>query len=181
MKLNVLSTGFLSVFVICVLLLTIGCGGGGGSNPFRPDPDDLKLARDYEEVVTAYTNMGNILESGGTVDDRVASFSEFIHVDYKFDDDDGDRDDLISVTKSRLERYEIIEYSFRAVNEYEEVATDTLDVKTEMKINVNLKPGASGSNHPRITLRNRSIVWKKVGDDWQIYRGLPYKEGHIWD
>lgn len=174
----------LSIFVPFITL--IGCGGGGGGgavNQITNQSSNVidELATEYPALANAYLSIQTpLIDNDQTVDERIASFSTYIADDFL--DTSGNpnkKQELLDLTKSRLERYTINSYSFTPVN-YETVSSTTVNVFTDMVIDVKRKPGAIGAvSAATIPLYNKKVTWKKYGTTWKIYQGLPYKSDEI--
>jgi hypothetical protein len=177
-------------YILCVTallagLLLTGCGGGGGSsNPVAPAPSnpvDTTLQTNYPTLYNANVIMEEVLQDNTkSSDDRIASFGVFIADDFKdIEGNANKKSELLTTTKSRLERYIINSYEFKPVD-YEVIASDTIEVTTDMLIDVTRKEGAAGAvSKASIPLTNKIVTWKKYGSEWKLYQGLPYKSSEI--
>lgn len=170
--------------IACILTLT-GCGGGGGgANPVAApinDTTDTGLATAYPQLFNSYTVMQTSLQDNDkNADDRIALFSPNIADDF-VDTTDGanKKQELIDSTKSRLERYIVNDYKFTPKS-HKVIDAETVEVVTDMLIDVTRKPGATGAvSAATVPLPDQKVIWKKYGSEWKIYKGIPYKSSEI--
>ena len=175
------------VMILSIAMLT-GCGGGGGSsNPAAPTYDEeLKTA--YPDVFSSYTTMQTALENNALdIDSRMASFMSAIATPFYDANDVSKRSDLESVTKSRLERYNVDTWSLLPFA-HAKVDDNTVRVSTKMVLSVTLIPGKEGSGAGTYNFGDTSkgepaivFTWVKEGDGkWRIQRGLPYRSDELF-
>ncbi|OGK12761.1 MAG: hypothetical protein A2W80_18350 [Candidatus Riflebacteria bacterium GWC2_50_8] len=178
----------LTLLMILSIAMLTGCGGGGGSsNPVGATYDEeLKTA--YPDIYSSYTTMQTALESNTTdIDSRMASFMSAIATPFYDANDVSKRSDLESVTRSRLERYNVDAWSLVPFA-HTKVDDNTVRVSTKMVLSVTLIPGKEGSgagtyNFGDTTKGEPAIVftWVKEADDkWRVQRGLPYRSDELF-
>ncbi len=159
-----------------VLVLKVDMGKGEVTDMLKSD-----LKTDYPQLYNAYAAMQTALQDNNkTVAERMALFSPNIADDFvDTAGNAGKKQDLIDLTSSRLERYTVNSYSFTP-GSYKVVNADTIEVTTDMFIDVTRKPGAVGAvSAASIPLPGQTVIWKKYGSDWKIYKGIPYKSDEI--
>lgn len=174
------------VTLLSVAMLT-GCGGGGGGgNPAGPAADPLT---DYPTIAASYVSMQNALQNNSQdLTARLNSFMAVIADPFYDKNDDSKRDDLRAVTESRLDRYEVVQWSLTPLS-HNKVDDNTVTVNTKMVIQVNLKPGKTGNagtlpyNFGDTSKGETPLVftWVKEGDgEWRIQKGLLYRQDELF-
>ncbi|KAF1079841.1 MAG: hypothetical protein GQF41_3739 [Candidatus Rifleibacterium amylolyticum] len=171
----------LTLVMILSLAMLTGCGGGGGSsNPVAPTADPLA---DYPTIAASYDTVEtNMLDNDGDVTTRINNFMANISAEFKNIAGDANKfNELKSVTKSRLERYDFNKYTMTPTS-HTVVDNNTVKVVTTIVVNVELKPGAVGNapENTDIYLENISITWKNESGTWRIVQGLPYTSSEYW-
>jgi predicted small secreted protein len=135
-----------------------------------------------EKILSYHDVLQNILENNSLSETtRTAKFIFYVADDFKdIAGNPNKRDELESVTLSRLQRYTINSYTFEPV-ELTIVDANTIKVETRMQINVTLKPGATGAvKNANINVFPAPVLtWKRYNKEWKIYQGLPYKSSEI--
>lgn len=135
----------------------------------------------YPELFNAYKSMQTALQDNNkSAADRIALFG--VHIADDFVDTSGNankKQELLDSTESRLERYTVNSYSFTP-GSFLVVNATTIEVTTDMFIDVTRKPGATGAvSAASIPLNDKKVIWKKYGTTWKIYQGIPYKSSEI--
>jgi len=178
------------ITLLSVAMLT-GCGGGGGGgggNPAGPAYSE-QLASEFPGISSSYTTMQSALQNNSQ--DLTARLNSFMAViaDPFFDkSNNSNRNDLRAVTESRLDRYEVVQWSLTPFS-HTKVDDNTVTVSTKMVIQVNLKPGKEGSagtlpyNFGDTSKGEPALVftWVKEGDgEWRIQKGLLYRQDELF-
>jgi len=171
----------LTLVMILSLAMLTGCGGGGGSsNPAAPAAD---LLTEYPTIAASYDVLEtNMLDNNGDATTRVNNFMANISSEFKNIAGDANKaEDLKTVTKSRLERYDFNKYTMTPTG-HTVVDANTVNVVTTMLVNVKLKAGATGNapENTDIYLENITITWKNESGTWRIVQGLPYTSSEYW-
>ncbi len=167
----------LTLVMILSLAMLTGCGGG---NPVAPTAD---LLTEYPTISASHDTIEtNMLNNDGDATTRVNNFMANISADFKNIAGDANKaDDLKTVTKSRLERYDFNKYVMTPTS-HTVVDANTVRVVTTMLVNVKLKPGAAGNapENTDIYLENIPITWKNESGTWRIVQGMPYTSSEYW-
>lgn len=189
LSLTKLNTFFQSVGatpLVQAIVAYLGSGGTGGIFSDATVDSALITARELfttgeESIRQAYAAIIGIMTNNDLTDQqRVDQFMG--HISPTFTDIGGTPNyaQLESYTLSRFQRYFIYSYDF-SPQSFSVVATDTIRVTTNMFIDVERKPGATGGVlAATITVTPTPVItWKFDGTTWKIQTGLPYKSNEI--
>ena len=178
---------FVIALMAFALVITLaGCGGGGGGGGAAVSQNVITYnSMNTSEAFIKDANGGKIYDS---MDKMSKQFNSDITAAEKknvlsnntydpFYDKNGksNRDDFLSSMGDRFDRYTVNEFSFKVTNFKYHSDTNEMETLCSIRLNLTRKPNKSGRVASfNDAILDKTIIWKKDGETWKIYKGFPY-------